>query len=218
MNGRAGDRGRAPTSSAALAGAFAAGMCLLAAGAHRAEWAPLKWAGLLLAVIAAAGALATAPAPLEMLGLRAVRRGWLAYGLPLLALAAAAAATCRAAQGRTLVAVGLTLTAVPAVAIGLAEELAYRGLVQGALARLGAAPAVVIACAAHTAYKVLLLACAAPGEPVSLGHLAGGTFVVGLLLGWTRLRTGNVLPACLFHAAFDLLAYGDLAALPWWSR
>jgi hypothetical protein len=98
--------------------------------------------------------------------------------------------------------------------IGAAEELAYRGFVQGAWRRYGQLVAVLFAAGAHTSYKVTLLA-STGGAAVNLWALAAATLGVGIVFGWMRDRFG-VLAPLLAHVAFDLVVYGDHATLPWW--
>jgi membrane protease YdiL (CAAX protease family) len=79
----------------------------------------------------------------------------------------------------------------------LAEELLFRGLMQGMLARKGrnafgtiALPAIIWA-AIHINYSITVIAI---------------LFVAGLLLGASRWRTGSIVPAILMHVIWNLYA------------
>jgi len=125
----------------------------------------------------------------------------------------------------------LTLFVWTAVAIGAAEEVLYRGYVQGRLtaalaprrtnpitrahlARLAAA--VILTAGAHAAYKALLFAW--PPEDVAIDYtfLVTWTLIGGAAFGLLRAWAGNVWPALVAHVAFDVLAYGDAVHAPWW--
>jgi len=114
-------------------------------------------------------------------------------------------------------ATGLPLFVLLACLIGIAEELVYRGWMQGRLSSLGW-PAVVVAAVAHAAYKTALFAW--PPEAVTsvfdLGSIALWTVLGGLMLGGLRVMSGSVLPAMLAHAVFDAVVYSGYAAAPWW--
>jgi membrane protease YdiL (CAAX protease family) len=121
----------------------------------------------------------------------------------------------RLARDRPAVPTDLTWMLLLAPAIGCIEEVLYRGFVQGALRPLGAWPAVLIAAAAHTAYKVALFALPPGDGRYDMAALAVGTFVVGVALGGLRRRAGLAAPV-LFHAVFDVVAYADAPLAPWW--
>jgi membrane protease YdiL (CAAX protease family) len=113
--------------------------------------------------------------------------------------------------------------ALTAVAIGVTEEVIWRGWMQGALAATGRLTgywATVIAAAAHAAYKTAVFVFPPEGVPrQSLGALltiAGLTFAFGTGLGLIRLRQGTIAAPIAFHAIFDLLVYGQCANAPWW--
>ena len=120
--------------------------------------------------------------------------------------------------------VGMTLFPGPALqpfalaacGIGAAEELVYRGWMQGRLLVLGRPAAVLVSAAAHTAYKTALFAL--PPSPVSADFpsLVVLTFTVGALIGLSRELSRSVYPAVAAHVAFDLVVYGAAAGAPWW--
>ena len=110
----------------------------------------------------------------------------------------------------------LQLFAFAACGIGAAEELVYRGWMQGRLRVLGRPAAVLISTAAHTAYKTALFAL--PPSPVSVDFLSlvVFTFTVGALFGMLREFCRSIYPAMAAHVAFDLMVYGAVAQAPWW--
>lgn len=122
---------------------------------------------------------------------------------------------------------GIGLFAPLAAAIGSAEELLYRGYIQGRLNRINGLLAVTGAAAAHTAYKTALFllpalslsngpALSQSKAPVDLPVLAFWTFFGGLLFSASRQGARNVLPPLAAHVAFDIVVYGELSRAPWW--
>ncbi len=103
-----------------------------------------------------------------------------------------------------------------ASAIGAAEELLFRGYIQGRLRSLGTVPAVVLAAVAHTAYKVCLFVFLPEGVAVDYFFLGYCTLTVGLALGALRERARSVLPALAGHVLFDIVVYGEGSMAPWW--
>jgi membrane protease YdiL (CAAX protease family) len=91
---------------------------------------------------------------------------------------------------------------------GVFEELAFRGVIFGALQRvLGSTEALIV-----SALMFAILHLAVPSMP----HL----FVMGLALGWLRIRTGSLLPGMLTHFTHNLLVLlaertNDGGFLPW---
>lgn len=110
----------------------------------------------------------------------------------------------------------LTWFVVVAVAIGVAEELAYRGYVLGALRRHGAVLAVVAGALGHTAYKLALFVVPPAGLRVDLVTFGLYTLAGSLLLGLTREWGRGLAAPALCHALFDIIVYGDQATVPSW--
>jgi len=106
--------------------------------------------------------------------------------------------------------------ALAACGIGAAEELVYRGWMQGRLRVLGWSAAVLISAAAHTAYKAALFALPPFAVNVDYLSLVVFTFAVGALFGLSRELSRSVYPAVAAHVAFDLVVYGAAAQAPWW--
>jgi membrane protease YdiL (CAAX protease family) len=103
-----------------------------------------------------------------------------------------------------------------ASAIGASEELLFRGYIQGRLRRIGPVPAVVIAAAAHSVYKVALFVFLPGG--VAVDHLSLGycTLAAGVAVGALREWSGSVIPPLAGHVLFDIIVYGERSMAPWW--
>jgi len=196
--------------------AFAAGIVAFACCAHQPDLWPGRAAGLAVAVAALAVGVARDRRLADLFALRAFPAYRLAW-LPLCAaLGAALAAYYRLAQHRAPWPAGVGAFCAAAVAIGAAEEIAYRGFVQGRLRRWGALAAAAAAAGTHTAYKAALFCL--PNVPVraDMARLLVGTAAVGLLFGLMREVFGSLAFPLAAHVAFDAVAYGDLSAAPWW--
>jgi len=103
-----------------------------------------------------------------------------------------------------------------ACAIGASEELLFRGYIQGRLRSLGPVPAVVLAAAAHSAYKVSLFVFLPEGVAVDHLSLGYNTFASGLAAGALREWSRSVLPPLGGHVLFDIVVYGERSVAPWW--
>jgi membrane protease YdiL (CAAX protease family) len=106
--------------------------------------------------------------------------------------------------------------AVLAAAIGGAEEVAYRGYVQGSLRHLGATVSIIGAALAHTAYKVALFVFPPAHLNVDLVWLGLYTFAGGLVLGGTRQWSRGIAAPLACHVVFDVIVYGDRTTIPPW--
>ena len=77
------------------------------------------------------------------------------------------------------------------------EELAFRGIIQGSLERfLGAREALIVSALMFGILHLSIL---------SLPHL----LVMGLVLGWLRLKTGSLLPGMALHFSHNFLVIVD---------
>jgi membrane protease YdiL (CAAX protease family) len=103
-----------------------------------------------------------------------------------------------------------------ASAIGASEELLFRGYIQGRLRSLGPVPAVILAAAVHTAYKVSLFVFLPEGVAVDYCFLGYATLGVGLAAGALREKSRSVLPPLAGHVLFDIVVYGENSVAPWW--
>ena len=110
---------------------------------------------------------------------------------------------------------------IPAVIVGLTEEILWRGWIQGTLTPAwGTYPAVFAAAISHTLYKTALFVFPPSGmighQPNDLALVAVLTFGFGLGLGFLRVRQGSVAGPVVFHMVFDLFVYGERSVAPWW--
>jgi membrane protease YdiL (CAAX protease family) len=201
--------------------AFAAAAVGFALTAHRDAWAPWRWAFLAAAGIAICGGWILLDDPLGTIFGR-VRAGRLAWWMALAGiLAVLAAIVYRWALGEKWFPSSLHWFVWGAVGIGAAEEVLWRGWIQGTLAKVsGPYVAVFAAAGAHAAYKTALFAFPPDGMArQSCGALmvmAGMTLGFGAVLGAIRVRQGTIAAPVAFHVLFDLLVYGDGATAPWW--
>jgi membrane protease YdiL (CAAX protease family) len=192
------------------------GMVVFGLCAHRPElWAP-RALGLLLAGLGIATAVARAPAPAGLLGIKPIPAGRGVYLLLCVVLGVGLSMLYRYEQDRPIFAAQLTPFCVLAAAIGLCEELVYRGLIQSMLRPRGVVLACLGAAVAHTAYKCSLFVLPGIPQHANLPVLAAGTLAVGFLFGLMREAWGGVWFPALAHMAFDVASYGDLPSAPWW--
>jgi len=199
------------------ASAASGGMVLFALLAHSPlPGFALAMAGLILTVGALSVSFRTGESVGSLFGLARLTRpvlGWTVVG----SLAGAGLALLfRHISDQTLLPGTLASFVFVASAIGAAEELLYRGFVQGRLARLGWPAAVALAALAHTAYKTALFAFPPEGLVIQLPFLAFWTLLAGVAFGLIRHFCGSVVPALMAHVLFDILVYGDWVRAPWW--
>jgi membrane protease YdiL (CAAX protease family) len=116
----------------------------------------------------------------------------------------------------TLIPAGFTGIALVAPLVGTAEELVFRGYIQGHLRPVGKAFSILIASTAHTCYKLLVILSLAIPLQFDFFFLIFWTFIGGLLFGTLRELSGNTIPPVIAHAVFDIVLYGTLATAPVW--
>jgi membrane protease YdiL (CAAX protease family) len=116
----------------------------------------------------------------------------------------------------SLIVVSCSLRWLSKPAIAASEELLFRGYIQGRLRGLGPVPAVVLAAAAHGAYKVSLFLFLPEGVAVDLFSLGYNTFAAGLAAGAVREWSKSVVPPLAGHVLFDIVRYGERSVAPWW--
>jgi len=189
--------------------------------AHRDMWLWLRWLFLLLTAIALWRGWIMWDDPIRIIVGKA-RLSHPCYRVAVAAcLGAMAAIGYRRLIGTSVLLDSLHWFAVVAMAIGMTEELLWRGWMQGSLTEtLGAARAVLITAGSHASYKTALFVFA----PASLGMrppgalflIAALTFGFGSVLGFFRARQGTIAAPVAFHMLFDLLVYGESAKAPWW--
>jgi membrane protease YdiL (CAAX protease family) len=198
--------------------AVAAGMVAFALFSHRGlPWILVGTTGLLIAAASLERSLRRAPRVAALLGLDGFSGETVLFAIVGCALGAGAGLLHRRGLELPLLpAGGLEVFAAVACLIGATEELLYRGWLQGRLRALGWPVAVVVAAAAHAAYKSALFAWPPGPAEIDCAVIAGWTFVGGVVLGLLRQFSGSVVPSMVAHAAFDLLVYGAVAHAPWW--
>lgn len=199
------------------ASAASAGMVLFALFAHnRMPGFALAMAGLILSAAALSLSLKTGETVGSLLGLTRLTRpvlGWTVVGF---LVGAGLALWFRQISDQTPLPGALASFVFVASAIGAAEELLYRGFVQGRLAGLGWPAAVALAALAHTAYKTALFVFPPEGLVIQFPFLAFWTLLAGVAFGVIRHFCGSVIPALAAHVLFDILVYGDWVRAPWW--
>ena len=109
----------------------------------------------------------------------------------------------------------LTAFAIVGAGIGSAEELVFRGFLQGHLRGFGKIFSICFATLFHTVYKCFLFI-SHPFNEMDLLFLMFWTIIAGIILGTLRESSNNVLPALAAHAIFDVVVYGGLVTAPWW--
>lgn len=198
--------------------AAAAGMVIFAWCSHQAwPWAAASAGGLVLTAVAIARTPFAAVNPSAMLGLGRLTPKAVAFSAVGVALGIGAGLTHRNALGLPLQPTsGVEWFVIAACLIGATEELLYRGWLLGRALTYGWPAAIVVAAAAHAAYKTALFAWPAVPAPIDLASLAVVTLLGGLVLGALRVLSGSLVPAVLAHVAFDFVVYRAVAHAPWW--
>jgi len=110
----------------------------------------------------------------------------------------------------------LSRIALVAPLVGAAEEVVFRGYMQGLIQPLGRGFSIVFAASAHTAYKVLVILTLSGPLQFDYPFLVYWTIAGGLLFGTLRELSGSTFPAMIAHAVFDILLYGGMATAPFW--
>ena len=199
------------------ASAFGLGMVLFALCSHRGwPWIAAGAAGLVAAAFSIQSSCAYARDIPALFGLSALPLKVIPIGLAGSAAGFGLGVFYRVSFGMAAVPPSLEPFVLAACAIGAAEELVYRGWMQGRLRILGRPAAILIAAAAHAAYKTALFAL--PASPIGVDYrlIAAWTLGAGALFGLLRELSDGVLPPVAAHVTFDLLVYGAVARAPWW--
>jgi membrane protease YdiL (CAAX protease family) len=102
------------------------------------------------------------------------------------------------------------------VIIGFAEEIVFRGIVQGASSQWNGVGSIIIGSGSHAGYKSLLFVLADQPIDSTIPTLFLVTFIAGLFLGFTRYKTNSLWPCLLAHGLFDLWVYAEQSTAPWW--
>lgn len=205
-----------PSHPGAVAVAAAA-MVIFAACAHR-PWPEksVAVAGLLVAAGAVERSLRGGGSMARMLGFGPERRRLAALVPVGAALGLGLAMLARWAIDRPLLPHSLQPFVLLACAVGAAEEVVYRGWMQGRLAGLGRASAIGLAALAHAGYKTALFVWPAGGQSPDLVWIGAWTALGGIGIGALREAARSTWPSIAAHVVFDLVMYGAFASAPWW--
>jgi len=198
------------------AGLFSVGMVVFALCAHREELVLLRFAALVVACVSLARSVAMVDRPLGLLGFSRIARNRLVY-IPLaVAGGAGLGIGYRCLLNQSPLPGQLGWFCILAAGIGICEEIAYRGFVQGSLKGLGLWAACIGGALAHGAYKCSLFVWPDVAVRADFLWLACATVIFGIAFGLSRRLLGSLAFPILLHATFDIVAYGDRATAPWW--
>lgn len=103
-----------------------------------------------------------------------------------------------------------------AIAIGIMEELVFRGYIYGRLQNINPLLAITGAALIHAGYKAGLFLSPATMDITPVWLFFSWSFGAFLLIGLLRYFSNSIWPAILAHAVFDLLVYAENAAPPVW--
>jgi membrane protease YdiL (CAAX protease family) len=195
----------------------AGSLCVFAAFVHRGGPLVLLAAGgLVVAAWTVGSSLRGTPSPRELLGLHAFSTRVAACVLAGCILGLGLGVACRLGYGHGAFPGALAPFALVAALIGGAEELVYRGYIQGRVRRWGWLGAMAVAALCHAAYKAAVFVLPPGAVEVNFAFLVGATFLGGLAFGALRELSGSVLPPLAAHVVFDVVVYGEHAQAPWW--
>ena len=153
---------------------------------------------------------------LEAFGIGHLNRKVLLYTLAAIGLGALLGILTRNRFEMTLVPAGFTGVAFVAPLVGVAEELVFRGFIQGHLRPAGKFLSIVAASSIHTCYKLLVILSLGLPLHFDFFFLILWTFLGGLLFGILRELSRSTIPPLIAHAVFDIVLYGPLATAPVW--
>ena len=212
-----GDPQRGRRRAVLEAAAASAGMVLFALFVRSGlPWVVVSGAGLVVTAVAVVHSFRVERRPAEILGLSPLSGKAAAYLILACAVGAGLGVLHRVVWEMGALPSGVGRFVLVASAIGAAEELLYRGYVQGRLRRLGWVVAIAVAAAAHTAYKAALFAFPPEGVVIDLEFLAVWTLIGGVVFGAFRELSGSVLAPLAAHVVFDIIVYGGSVQAPWW--
>lgn len=206
-----------PWSHIAEAGIAATGMCLFGLFIHsRRLLVFLAVFGLLMVTIAIQRSFRTESSPAGLFGLFPISQKTVLSTVLGAIIGLGLGVTYRMKCGWDLFPGVLTQFALIAALIGAAEELLYRGYIQGQVRGLGPVWAIVCPAICHTGYKCLLFVF--PPFPIEIDYLFIVTWTVtgGLIFGALREHSRSVLPPLAAHVCFDIIVYGGCLKAPWW--
>ena len=177
---------------------------------------------LLLALVGLAGAGAVIAYSIrdisvpEAFGVDRFDRKVIIYSIPALLLGVVLGMATRNSFDVSLFPAGITGVALVTPLVGAAEELIFRGYIQGHLHPMGRIFSVVYASTVHTCYKLLVILSLSISLSFDFFFLVFWTFIGGLLFGALRELSGSTVPPVIAHAVFDVVLYGGLVTAPVW--
>ena len=101
------------------------------------------------------------------------------------------------------------------VAIAIAEECMFRGIVQSTAEKMHYQAAPLVAALIHSAYKVTIFIPLANSNP-DVTSLFVGSFIAFAGLGYLKQFANSIVPAIIAHVVFDVLVYAEYTHAPWW--
>ena len=143
-------------------------------------------------------------------------RKTLLYSLAGLILGGVLALLTRRSFDLSFFPVRISGVALVAPLVGAAEELIFRGYIQGHVRPVGKIFAIVYASSVHTCYKLLVILSLSLPLQFDFFFLIFWTFIGGLIFGALRELSDSSLPPLLAHALFDVVLYGGMVASPAW--
>jgi membrane protease YdiL (CAAX protease family) len=180
-------------------------------------WQLAAATGLVITAVAMERSLGPGAAAAELFGFPEQARWLVALSLVGCGVGGGLVMLVRWERGLSLIpAGGLEPFVVLACLIGAAEEVVYRGWLQGRLAVIGRSGAVVLTALAHAGYKTALFVWPPEALACDLAIIAVCTAGGGILIGALREISRSVIPSLGAHVVFDLLLYGSFTAAPWW--
>lgn len=152
----------------------------------------------------------------EAFGIGRMNRKVLLFCLPALLLGTFLGMFTRNNFEMTLIPAGFKGIVFVAPLVGIAEELVFRGYLQGHLRPVGKIFSIVYASSFHSSYKLLVILTLSVPLQFDFFFLVFWTFIGGLLFGTLRELSRSTIPPLLAHALFDIVLYGGLSTAPVW--
>jgi membrane protease YdiL (CAAX protease family) len=152
----------------------------------------------------------------EAFGVDRFNRKVLFYSIPALLIGILMGMATRNSFDVSLFPSRITGVALVAPVVGAAEELIFRGYIQGHLRPMGRIFPVIYTSTVHTSYKLLVILSLSAPLSFDFFFLVFWTFIGGLLFGALRELSGSTVPPMIAHAVFDVVLYGGLITAPAW--
>jgi membrane protease YdiL (CAAX protease family) len=191
-----------------------AGMWFFAYFVHTVFW--LALAGLVFSALIISTHAGRFNILLKLTGLHDFRNHLMLYSFSGLFLGFLLGMFYRLTYQMPLVPINFTIAAFTAPAVGMTEELVFRGFIQGTVTNSQSWKSIIFSSGSHTLYKFLVI-WSYPGVlGIDLLILVLLTFAAGIVVGWLRKKSGNIIPCALAHGCFDIMIYGSLSILPVW--